>query len=111
MTESPGKTSVTVRIAGEEHVLRSRVDPEYTRACARLVDERIQEVRRLSGMVEVHKAAILAALSIADRYFQTRDDLDRLRREFASRTTNLARRIEEELGEGAGTEEDPTGDG
>ena len=99
MSQEAQKSSVTVRIAGEEHVLRSRVDPEYTRACARLVDERIQEVRRLSGMVEVHKAAILAALSIADRYFQARDELERLQKEFASRSTNLARRIEEDLEE------------
>ena len=102
MSQEARKSSVTVRIAGEEHVLRSRVDPEYTRACARLVDERIQEVRRLSGMVEVHKAAILAALSIADRYFQARDELESLQKEFASRSTNLARRIEEDLEESEG---------
>jgi len=100
------KTSVTVRIAGQEHVLRSSVDPEYTIACARLVDERIQEVRNLSGMVEVEKAAILAALSIADRYFQARDDLDRLRKELTSRCSNLSRRIDEELDAAAEEEED-----
>jgi cell division protein ZapA len=102
MSPSEKKTTVTVRIAGEEHVLRSRVDPEYTQACARMVDERIQEVRRLGGMVEPDKAAILAALSIADRYFQAQGELDRLRRELTSRSNNLARRIDEELAEGAG---------
>lgn len=99
MSPSEKKTTVTVRIAGEEHVLRSRVDPEYTVACARLVDERIQEVRKLGGMVEPDKAAILAALSIADRYFQARRELDRLRKELTSRSNNLARRIDEGLAE------------
>lgn len=99
MSPSEKKTTVTVRIAGEEHVLRSRVDPEYTVACARLVDERIQEVRKLGGMVEPDKAAILAALSIADRYFQARREMDRLRKELTSRSNNLARRIDEALAE------------
>ena len=65
---SPEK--VTVRIAGEEHTIRSNADPEYTKKCAELVDDRIQEIRSKSGLIEGHKAAILAALSIADEYFQ-----------------------------------------
>jgi hypothetical protein len=40
---------------------------------------------------------ILAALSITDRYFQAQDELDRLRKEVVSRSTNLVRRVEAEL--------------
>lgn len=96
------RSTVTVRIAGEEHVLRSSADPEYTRSCAAFLDERIREIRERSGLVEGHRAVILAALALTDRYFQARDDIDRLRLEAASRATNLARRIEEELGEEPG---------
>ncbi len=96
--EAPRHT-VTVRIAGEEHVLRSSADPEYTRKCAAYLDDRIREIRDLSGLVEGHRAVILAALAMTDRYFQARDEEERLRREVASRATNLARRIEEALGE------------
>ena len=97
MSQDPSKRSVTVRIGGEEHVLRSSAEPEYTRECARFVDERIHEVRRLGGLVEHHRAVILAALSITDRYFQAKEELEHLRREVASRSVNLARRVEEEL--------------
>ena len=55
------KKSVTVRIAGEEHVIRASAPPEYTRACAQLVDDRIMESRAKAGLLEAHKAAILAA--------------------------------------------------
>jgi cell division protein ZapA (FtsZ GTPase activity inhibitor) len=99
MSDAPRKSTVTVRIAGEEHVLRSSADPEYTRACAAFLDQRIREIRELSGLVEGHRAVILAALAMTDQYFETRDELDRLRKEVASRSTNLARRIEEELGD------------
>lgn len=94
---SPDKSSVTVRIAGEEHTIRASVEPEYTRKCARLVDERIREIRSKSGLIEGHRAAILAALSIADQLFQAESEAGQLRSEVTSRATNLTRRLEAEL--------------
>ena len=94
---SPDKSSVTVRIAGEEHTIRANAEPEYTRKCAKLVDDRIHQIRSKSGLVEPHKAAILAALSIADEFFQAQGEADRVRKEVASRATNLLRRVEAEL--------------
>lgn len=92
------KHSVTVRIAGEEYAIRASAEADYTRSCARYVDDRIAEIRNRSGLVETHKAAILAALSITDEYYQAREELDKLRKEVASRATNLVRRIEAEVG-------------
>ena len=94
---SPDKSSVTVRIAGEEHTIRANAEPEYTRKCAKLVDDRIHQIRSKSGLVEPHKAAILAALSIVDEFFQAQGEADRVRKEVASRATNLLRRVEAEL--------------
>jgi cell division protein ZapA (FtsZ GTPase activity inhibitor) len=104
MTDPSRKSTVTVRIAGEEHVLRSSADPEYTRSCAVFLDERIREIRELSGLVENHRAVILAALAITDRYFEAREELDRLRREVTSRSSNLVRRLEEAVAEVEGEE-------
>lgn len=91
-----GASIVTVKIAGEEHNLRTSADPQYTKECARFLDERIREIRETVGVVEVHRATILAALSLTDRYLRTERELERLRREVASRATNLVRRIEDE---------------
>lgn len=91
---STEKTSVTVRIAGEEHTIRASAEPAYTRRCARLVDDRIHQIRLQAGLIEGHKAAILAALSIADEYLQAQDDLARVRAELAARAEELARRLE-----------------
>jgi len=95
------KTSVTVRIAGEEHTIRASAEPEYTRRCAKLVDDRIHEIRMAAGLIEGHKAAILAALSIADEFFQAQEDLDRSRAELAYRVEALAERIEKAMPVGA----------
>ena len=95
-------SSVTVRIAGEDHTIRANVEPDYTRKCARFVDDRIHEIRAKSGLIESHKAAILAALSIADEYFQALDEVERIHRQVATRADKIQRRVEKELGDGTG---------
>lgn len=96
------KTSVTVLIAGEEHTIRARAEPDHTRRCARFVDERISEIRSKSGRIETHKAAILAALSITDELFQARAQGERSGQDVAERTQALAARLNEAL---SGTDE------
>jgi cell division protein ZapA len=88
------RSAVTVRIAGEEHVIRANAEPEYTRRCARLVDERIAEIRSRSGLIEGHRAAILAALSLSDELFQTQEELARLRERVAATADDLARKLD-----------------
>lgn len=91
------KQSVTVRIAGEEHVIRAAAPPEYTRECARMVDERIQEIRRKAGLLETHKAAILAALSIADELLQVRGEVAGIRESTEDRVAALTDQIQAAL--------------
>ena len=94
---SADKTSVTVRIAGEEHTIRASAEPEYTRKCAKLVDDRIHQIRVAAGLIEGHKAAILAALSIADECFQAQEELERARAELAARVDEVAAELERAL--------------
>lgn len=91
---TPDKTSVTVRIAGEEHTIRAAAEPDYTRRCAERVDDRIHQIRVQAGLIEGHKAAILAALSIADDYFQAQEELVRVRAQLAARVDGLAEQLE-----------------
>jgi len=94
---SDDKPSVTVRIAGEEHTIRTNVEAAYTRKCAKHVDERIHEIRSRLGPIEGHKVAILAALSIADEYFQATNEADQVRNETVSRVRQLLGRVETAL--------------
>ena len=57
------------------------------------MDDRIHQIRLQAGLIEGHKAAILAALSIADECFQAQDELGRIRQELADRASDLTRRI------------------
>ena len=83
---STTKNAVRVFIGGEEYTVRSEVPPEYTREVAAYLDAALKRVRDTLPMVESHKAAILAALSITDELFQAR----RGDREIADRLTGMA---------------------
>jgi len=92
---NPDKTSVTVRIAGEDYTIRANTEPAYTRKCAKLVDDRIHEIRLQAGLIEAQKAAILAALSIADDSLQAEVKLEEVRKEVSQQAKKLAQRIQD----------------
>jgi cell division protein ZapA len=90
--------SVTVRIAGDEHVIRSNAKPEHTIKCADLVSSRIEDIRQRAGLLETHKAAILAALSLADELLQAQAQDGRTEEGLGVRAATLTQRIERALG-------------
>ena len=83
---STTKNAVRVFIGCEEFTVRSELSPEYTREVAAYLDVALKRVRDSLPMVESHKAAILAALSITDELFQAR----RGDREVADRLSAMA---------------------
>ncbi|MEE2669603.1 MAG: cell division protein ZapA [Gemmatimonadota bacterium] len=94
------KQSVTVRIAGEEHAIRSNAEPDYTKLCAEYVDRRIHEIKKQVGALESHKTTILAALSITDELFQAQDGSEKTEERIAERISELATRLEERVNSG-----------
>jgi len=94
------RESVTVRIAGEEHTIRSNAEPAYTTRCAEHVDQRIYEIKKQVGLLEGHKVAILAALSITDELFQALDTQEESDSQMAERVNALAARLEDVVSNG-----------
>ncbi len=92
--------SVTVEIAGEKHVLRSDVSPEYTRAIAAHVDATIRQLGE-ARPVESHRTAILASLFITDELFRAREELRRLTQELERRAEALAALLEQATADGS----------
>ena len=69
---SATRYSTRVTICGEEYAIKSDTPPEHTRKVAAYVDKAIRDVMSSAGVVDAHKAAILAALSITDELFRER---------------------------------------
>ncbi len=101
MANNNERSPVTVRIGGEDHTIRANVEPDYTRKCAQWVDDRITEIRNQLGLIESHKVAILAALSITDEMFRARAQMEESKEWAAKRAESLMFRLESALKESA----------
>jgi len=99
MSKKAAMPPVTVRIGGEDHTIRANVEPEYTQKCAEWVDDRIGEIKKQVGLIESHKAAILAALSITDEMFQARAQVEEIRDSSILKAEALVMRLEEAIEE------------
>lgn len=91
------RTKVKVEIGGREYAIRADATPDYTRRCANFVDRTVRDLTRQAGLVDPHRAVILAALSLADQLFKVRQEVEQLRGESAERAEELSRRIDEHL--------------
>jgi cell division protein ZapA len=70
---STKKTSIKVEILGESYAIRSEAAPEHTRAVAEHLDRSIRQILSSGAVIEVNRAAILAALQITSELFQERE--------------------------------------
>jgi cell division protein ZapA len=61
---------IRVTIYDQEYNMRGQLDPEYIRMLARFVDDKMRAVAARANTVDSLRAAILAALNIADEYHQ-----------------------------------------
>lgn len=70
---STRKHSVKVEILGESYAIRTEAAPEHTRAVAEYLDKAIRQILAGGSVIEVNRAAILAALQITSELFQARE--------------------------------------
>lgn len=100
-----------VEIYGQTYSVRAAADPEYIHDLAEFVDRKMREVAQEAATVDATKIAILAALNIADDFYQYRVRLsegDPAR--VARRATRLVERLDEILGSSPGGVPARTGD-
>ena len=98
-TSRDGKVVVQVQILGQTLPIRGEADPSYVLELAEYVDQRMREVTKKMPVVADSKAAILAALNIADELFKERANKQRVGNDVLGRAEALSRRLDEVLGE------------
>ncbi len=72
------KHRVTVKILGEEYVMKGSASPEYITKLAEYVDALMREVAERNPRLSTAGIAVLAALNLADEVFRLREQRDRL---------------------------------
>ena len=70
---SARKPSVKVEILGESYAIRTEAPPEHTKAVADHLDGAIRRILAGGSVIEVNRAAILAALQITSELLEARE--------------------------------------
>ncbi len=94
MSGKDEKSTVRVTIFGEEYAIRSDMGEDYTLACARHVDDAVQQAHVKGQVAEPHRAAVLAALQITDEMFRSRSALDEQSGHLLERLTVLRGQVD-----------------
>jgi cell division protein ZapA len=90
--------SIRVEIYDESYHLRGS-DPVYIQRLAELVDAKMRTVAQHSGTVDSVHVAVLAALNIADEYYQLKRKYEGIESDYTSRTSHLGRALDRALNE------------
>jgi cell division protein ZapA len=75
---------VQIKILNQTFNIQGVDDEEYLRKLATHVEERMTELQRATNTIDSNRLALLAALHIADDYFQLQNQMQQLDR-FVSR--------------------------
>ena len=96
MPGKPGdmENPIRIRILDSEYLLRSDEDPEQVSEIAKLINEKLDEVRKNSHKLSEGKTAILAAFDIAGDYLRLTKEHDVLLQDIQDRCRLLNRQIE-----------------
>ncbi|MEC4686327.1 MAG: cell division protein ZapA [Nitrospirota bacterium] len=83
--------SVEVNILGQRYRIKGDASDEHIQELARFVDERIREIYDKGPNTVPLKAAILAALDIADELYRYRKEQEDLTKGIEKKTEQLVR--------------------
>ena len=89
--------TVSVEIRGQRYPIRSRLDAAYVSELAHYVDESMQKAADATSAVDTARLAVLAALNIADDYFQCRERRDVGQDVLLQRTRAIEHLVDEAL--------------
>tara|TARA_B100001250_G_C19692566_1_gene740997 strand:- start:500 stop:796 length:297 start_codon:yes stop_codon:yes gene_type:complete len=89
---------VKVPILGQEYTVNTLASPEYIKKIASYVNEKMGEIQD-SGIEKDSqlRIAVLAAMNIADDYFQQQDKNKNVISKLENNTGSLLKKVEDEL--------------
>jgi cell division protein ZapA len=66
------KSVITVNIFGNEYTIKGVAEPDYILTLANYLNNKMAEVQEATGLKDVKKIAILAAINISDELFDAK---------------------------------------
>jgi len=93
-TDASASPTIKVEIYDQAYTVRSDGDPEYLKALAEYVDQRMREISSGTLTVDSRKVAILAALYIADELHQLRKLHEQADAQLATRSSECSEMLD-----------------
>lgn len=93
----PGDMTLRVEIYNQIYSIRSDGDPEYIQDLAEYVDRKMREIASGTMTVDSVKVAVLAALHIADEFYQLKDQQAQTDAQLASRSAECTEMLDRVL--------------
>ncbi len=90
--------SIRVEIYDENYNLRG-TDPAYIQRLAEIVDAKMRAVAQHTSTVDSLRVAVLAAINIADDYYQLKRKYEGIESEYTSRASHLGNALDRALNE------------
>ena len=97
MKNDAAEQSVRVEIYNQTYSLRSDGDKEHIMRLAEYVDNKMRDISSGTLTVDSLKVAILAALHIADEYYQLKNNMAQTDAQLASRSAECAEMLDRVL--------------
>lgn len=91
-------SSIRVEIYDENYNLRGS-DPAYIQRLAEIVDAKMRAVAQHTSTVDSLRVAVLAAINIADDYYQLKRKYEGIESEYTSRASHLGNALDRALDE------------
>ena len=88
--------SVKVSVGGQRLSLKTDAKARYIKELADYVTSKIDQAKSTGKIATTQSLALLAALTIADELYQTREQLERLERQVRERTQRILRYLDAE---------------
>lgn len=92
------KGSIRVEIYDESYNLRGS-DPAYIQRLAEVVDAKMRAVAQHTSTVDSLRVAVLAAINLADDYYQLKRKHEGIESEYTSRASHLGQALDNALDE------------
>jgi cell division protein ZapA len=96
----------TVQIFGQTYTINADLDPAYIQKIAAHVDEKLASVCRDNPMLDRSRAAVLAALAIADELYSLREEKEVGKEVLKAQVERCLRAVEHALGNGEQSEDE-----
>jgi cell division protein ZapA len=91
------KNVIRVEILGREYVVKSDEGEERVKKIAQYVNQKIKDISESTQTVSTMNAAILAAMNIANEYFQILEEKKNYRQDFESKAEHLIALIDDRI--------------